>query len=110
MGQNVAHEAEAAQKTVRVRNGFIPSTIGRNPKTHAEQRFLTAEDIAQYHKTFTTLRNLALLLGQSWQSLTVRLKDANVAEFSPDGRDFGAVFAWRDLEQTLLCRWPRQTD
>lgn len=29
-----------------VRNGFIPSTIGRNPKTHAEQRYLTAEDIA----------------------------------------------------------------
>ncbi len=91
-----------------VRNGFIPSTIGQNPKTHADQRYLTAEDIAEYHKTFTTLRNLALLLGQSWQSLTFRLKDANIAEFSPDGRDFGAVFAWRDIELTLLCRWPRQ--
>ena len=67
--------------------------MGQNPKTHAEQRYLAAEDIAQYHKTFTTLRNLALLLGQSCQSLTVRLKEASIAEFSPDGKDFGAVFA-----------------
>ncbi|MBC7735999.1 MAG: hypothetical protein H7245_01965 [Candidatus Saccharibacteria bacterium] len=90
-----------------VRNVFIPSTHGQNRMTHADQRYLTAEDIAQYHRTLTTLRNLALLLGQSWESLTVRLKEANVVEFSPDGRDLGAVFAWSDLEHSLLCRWPR---
>lgn len=81
-----------------VRNGHVPSTEGRHPKTGALQRFLAPDDIASFHARFATLRGLAVELGTPWQALRLELEDAGVLPFSPDGNDYGAIYERQALK------------
>lgn len=75
-----------------VRTGHVPSTEGRNPKTRGPQRFLSPADIAAFHERFVTLRGLAVELGLNWQALRRDLAQRDIAPFSPDGADYGAIY------------------
>lgn len=70
-----------------VREGHVPSTAGLHPKTGARQRFLAPANLAAFHERFVALRGLAVELGTSWQALRLRLANAGVCPFSPDGQD-----------------------
>ncbi|SFD77726.1 TniQ family protein [Roseivivax sediminis] len=86
----------------------MPSTIAQNPKRKARQRYISAQDHAAFDYRFITLRGLALVLGDTWQSTLSRLGAAEVRRFTGDGRDYGPVFLWEDLEEKLICRWPSE--
>lgn len=75
-----------------VREGHVPSTESRHPKTNALQRFLAPGDLTVFHERFVTLRGLAVELGIPWQALRPKLAAAGIEPFSPDGQDYGAVF------------------
>lgn len=93
-----------------VRGGHIPTTEDVNPKTKAAQRYLAPADVEAFHGRFVTLRRLASLLGLSWQALRVLLAEAEVAPFSPDGEDVGAIYEWSAIEAAFCCRWPRAAE
>ncbi|WP_253949362.1 hypothetical protein [Mangrovicoccus sp. HB161399] len=84
-----------------VRNGHVPSTEIRNPRTKAVQRYITKEDAAVFHDRFVTLRTLAKANGTTWQSLAPRLREAGVLPFSPDGADYGNLYLRAEAEGVL---------
>lgn len=84
-----------------VRQGHVPTTEMRNPRTGAMQRFIGTEDAAAFYLRFTTLRILSRAKGTTWQSLSHRLRAAGVTPFSPDGFDYGHVYLKKDVEAAL---------
>lgn len=90
-----------------IRKGHTSATMARNPKTHARQYYMQEQDIAAFKDNFVTLRELAILRGQSWQSLRAALKKDQVSQFSPDGLDYGPVFQWTVLEANGFAHRPR---
>lgn len=86
--------------------GVVPTTWAINPKTKAQQQYLSRADIEAFDRRFVTLRRLAHLLNLSWQSLRVQLIDANVPTFEADGKELGAIFEWLAIERHYCCRWP----
>ncbi|WGW05102.1 hypothetical protein [Tropicibacter oceani] len=84
-----------------VKNGHLPSTEIRNPRTKAMQRYIAKEDAAVFHERFVTLRTLAKAHAVTWQSLAPKLRDAGVLPFSPDGADYGYLYLRSEVEQVL---------
>ncbi|WCE66266.1 TniQ family protein [Sulfitobacter faviae] len=93
-----------------IRKGHTSATMARNPKTHARQYYMQEQDIAAFKGNFVTLRELAILRGQSWQSLRAALKKDQVSQFSPDGLDYGPVFQWSVLEACGIANRPVPQD
>jgi hypothetical protein len=89
-----------------IRSGHISTTTAVNPKTQAQQRFLSSGDVAAFYQRFVTLRRLAGLMCLSWQTLRVSLLEADVIAFTLDGEDVGALFEWSGIEAHFFCRWP----
>jgi hypothetical protein len=102
--KTVGLRPKAAMQLVRGRH--IPTTTGVNPKTNAQQTFLSSSDVAAFHLHFVTLRRLAALMQVSWQTLRVRFVEADVVAFTPDGEDVGALFEWSAVESNFFCRFP----
>ena len=73
----------------------------RNPKTNAEQKYISPEDARSFHRTFFTPRTMALAYQRSWQSLMADLRAQKVSAFSPDGEDYGSVFLRSEVEAVI---------
>lgn len=84
-----------------VKNGHLPSTEMRNPRTKAVQRYIAEKDAAVFHQRFVTLRALAKAHKVPWQSLALKLRDAGVLPFSPDGADYGHLYLRSEVENAL---------
>jgi len=81
--------------------GHTPATKLRNPKTGMANIFVTAADIAAFHRRFVTMRTLSAETGRAIPGLRVQLKRAGVAVFSPDGQDFGHLYLREEVEAAL---------
>ncbi|OHC54759.1 MAG: hypothetical protein A3D16_09485 [Rhodobacterales bacterium RIFCSPHIGHO2_02_FULL_62_130] len=81
--------------------GHTPATSLRNPKTGMANIFVTAADIAAFHRRFVTMRTLSAETGRAIPGLRVQLKRAGVAVFSPDGQDFGHLYLRAEVEAAL---------
>jgi hypothetical protein len=81
--------------------GHTPATPLRNPKTGIANIFVTAADIADFHRRFVTMRTLTAETGRAIPELRAELKRAAVAVFSPDGQDFGRLFLREEVEAAL---------
>lgn len=90
-----------------IKNGHTPATMAQNPKTRAQQYYMQEKDIVAFKGNFVTLRELAILRGQSWQSLHATLREYDVATFSPDGLDYGLLYKWVILEENDIAHRPR---
>lgn len=82
-------------------NGHTSATMMRNPKTNAEQKYISPEDAKSFHRTFFTPRTMALAYQRSWQSLLADLRARKVSAFSPDGEDYGSVFLRSEVEAAI---------
>ena len=56
-----------------IRNGFQQATLLKNPRTKADQFYLTVQDISKFHAEFQTSRTIALHYDRSWQSVCAEL-------------------------------------
>lgn len=81
--------------------GHTPATTLRNPKTGMANIFVTAADIAAFHRRFVTMRTLSAETGRAIPGLRAELKRAGVAVFSPDGQDFGHLYMREEVEAAL---------
>ncbi|WP_420024083.1 TniQ family protein (plasmid) [Cereibacter azotoformans] len=81
--------------------GFASATMLRNPRTKAEQLYITEEDAEAFHRVFLTSRTMAKELGRSWQSLGAELRAKGVQAFSPDGCDYGQLYLRSDVAAAL---------
>ena len=91
-----------------IKKGHTPATMARNPKTRAQQYYMQEQDIAAFKERFVSLRELALLQGQNWQSLSGALRANNVSPFSPDGFDYGPLYEWAVLEEGGIAHRPQR--
>ncbi|MGO4910677.1 TniQ family protein [Pseudorhodobacter sp. W20_MBD10_FR17] len=91
-----------------IKKGHSPATMARNPKTRAQQYYMQAHDIVAFNQRFVTLRDLAILKGQNWQSLSAALRANEIAPFSPDGFDYGPLYEWTVLEESGLAHRPQR--
>lgn len=82
--------------------GHTPATTLRNPKTGVANIFVTAADIAAFHRRFVTMRTLSAETGRAIPELRADLKRAGVAVFSPNGLDFGRQFLREEVVAALV--------
>ncbi len=79
--------------------GHTPATRMLNPKTQANQFYITTGNADAFHEKFFTTSTMAKAFGCSWQSLSADLRRKGVHPFSPDGIDYGPLYL-RDV----VCR------
>nr|WP_321511382.1 hypothetical protein [uncultured Celeribacter sp.] len=77
--------------------GYVPASKIINPRTKRPQYWMTPENMATFRRQFATLTTLAAETGQHRNSLKGQLASGRVARFSPEGRDFGAVYLRDDV-------------
>ncbi len=82
-------------------DGHTPATRAVNPRTKAEQFYITTADAAAFHAKFFTPRSMANTYRRSWQSLRVDLDQEGITPFSPDGRDYGRIFLRSQVEHVF---------
>ena len=82
-------------------DGLMPATRATNPKTKAEQFYITAGDADAFHARYFTPRTMATAYGKSWQSLRPELERLDIIPFSQDGRAYGRVFLRSTVEERI---------
>ena len=85
----------AARRLVML--GLTPSTELRNPASGAMQQYITPADLCAFHQRYATLLTLSHELGRAWQGVSHLLKVKHVPRVQVDGRDFGQLYARKDL-------------
>lgn len=75
-----------------ITKGHLPSTKIRNPRTNAEQLYISLSDAEAFHAKFFTLRIMSSKFVRSQQSLSAELAAASIKPFSPGGENFGHVY------------------
>lgn len=81
--------------------GQTPAIRLRNRKTGIVNTFVTAADIAYFHRRFVTMRTLSAETERAIPELRADLKRAGVAVFSSEGKDFGRLFLREEVEAAL---------
>lgn len=82
-------------------NHHTPSTVMQNPRTKADQHYISSENAKAFHAAFMTPRTMSAAYERSWQSIGAELKAKAVQPFSPDGEDYGSLFLREDVEVAL---------
>lgn len=90
-----------AYMTRLVKDGHVSTFEMRNPRTKAMQRYIGPAEAAAFHERFVTLRILSRTRGESWQSLSSKLRDAGVAPFKPGDTDYGNIYLKYDVQSAL---------
>lgn len=86
-------------------DGQTPATRAVNPKTKAEQFYITTADAEAFHSRYFTPRTMATTYRRSWQSLRPDLERLSLGTFADAGRDYGRIFLRSRVEE-LLGRCP----
>lgn len=73
-------------------DGHTPATRAINPRTNAEQFYITTADAEAFHAKYFTPRTMANAYQKSWQSLRVELDCQCVKPFTQDDWEYGRVF------------------
>ena len=82
-----------------IAKGHSPSTKIRNPRTNAEQMYISVSDAEAFHAKFYTLRIMSSKFGRSWQRLSAELAAANIKPFSPGGENFGHIYLREQVDR-----------
>jgi hypothetical protein len=82
-------------------DGHTPATRAINPRTNAEQFYITTADAEAFHAKYFTPRTMANAYRRSWQSLRVDLDLYEIRPITCDDRDYGRVFLRRVVESHL---------
>ncbi len=82
-------------------DGHTPATRAINPRTNAEQFYITTADAEAFHAKYFTPRTMANAYRRSWQSLRVELDRHGVTKFKENNRDYGRIFARGSVERCL---------
>ena len=82
-------------------DGHTPATRAMNPKTKAEQFYITTANAEAFHARYYTPRTMATAYQRSWQSLRPDLERLGLRPFTESDRDYGRVFLRRSVEEAL---------
>lgn len=80
-----------------IKNRHTTATRMQNPKTKAEQDYITDEDAANFHERFFTPRTMSLHFEKSWQKISAQMRRQSISAFSPDGEDYGSIYLRADV-------------
>ncbi|MEP1535434.1 MAG: hypothetical protein ABJQ34_14340 [Paracoccaceae bacterium] len=80
-----------------IKNRHTTATRMQNPKTKAQQDYITDEDSANFHERYFTPRTMALHFEQSWQKISAQMRRRSIRAFSPDGEDYGSIYLRADV-------------
>jgi hypothetical protein len=82
-------------------DGHTPATRAVNPRTKAEQFYITPADAEAFHAKYFTPRTMANAYRRSWQSLRVELERNTIMPFNSGERDYGRVFPREAVEKII---------
>ncbi|MCL1629694.1 hypothetical protein M3N55_13230 [Roseibaca sp. V10] len=82
-------------------DGHTPATRAINPRTNAEQFYITTADAEAFHAKYFTPRTMANAYRRSWQSLRIELQQYGTGQFRRDDCDYGRIFL-RDMVECCL--------
>lgn len=82
-------------------DGHTPATRAVNPRTKAEQFYITPADAEAFHAKFFTPRTMANAYRRSWQSLRVELERNTIMPFNNGERDYGRIFPREAVEKII---------
>ena len=82
-------------------DGHTPATQAVNPRTKAEQFYITPADAEAFHAKYLTPRTMANAYRRSWQSLRVELDQHGIVPFRLGDRDYGRVFLRSTVEKVI---------
>lgn len=80
-----------------IKDGHVSAHLMPNPKTGRLQYQMAPEDMAAFHKNFITLTTLSAETGHHRNTLKALLASHQIAPFSPQGQDFGALYRRSDV-------------
>ncbi|WP_323042269.1 TniQ family protein [Gemmobacter sp.] len=72
-----------------------------NPRTGRPQHRMSPADMAAFHRRFVTLTTLSAETGQHRNTLKALLVAHRITPFSPEGKDFGAVYLRADVAAVM---------
>jgi len=84
-----------------VTHGYVQATGQINPRTKANQDFISERDAAAFHKRFFTLRTMSVHYGVTWQKLAAELRLRGIRPYSPDGLDLGNIYLRDNIPKDL---------
>ncbi|WP_052245218.1 hypothetical protein [Halocynthiibacter namhaensis] len=84
-----------------VGNKHTTATRMQNPKTKAEQDYITDEDAANFHEKFFKPRTMSLHFEKSWQKISAEMRLRSICVYSPDGEDYGSIYLRSDIPTDL---------
>lgn len=82
-------------------DGHSPATRAINPRTRAEQFYITTADEDAFHKKYFTPRTMAKAYRRSWQSLRAELDRHDLAPIKVVDREYGRIFLRSRIEKHL---------
>jgi len=82
-------------------DGHTPATRAINPRTNAEQLYITTSDAEAFHAKYFTPRTMANEYRRSWQSMLAELDKQEVAPFRQGDRSYGRVFLRVSVQRSL---------
>jgi len=82
-----------------IKAGHVTAYQIINPRTGRAQYRMTPKDMAAFHRRFVTLTTLSAETGQHRNTLKGHLAARRIAPFSPERKDFGAVYLREDTEE-----------
>lgn len=81
--------------------GHAPAFWSRHPVTRRAVLYVSADDIAEFHRRFLTPMMMQREFGLHRQTCTARVRAAGIKPFSPDGADFGPLYLRQEAEPVL---------
>jgi len=75
-----------------VLDGHTPATRAINPRTKAEQFYITPADAAAFHARYFTPRTMANEYRRSWQSLLAELDRQGISAIKFGDQEYGRIF------------------
>ncbi|SLN72123.1 hypothetical protein ROA7450_03991 [Roseovarius albus] len=81
--------------------GHTPATSMPHPKYGGEWIYASVRDIEVFHKRFLTTKTMKEEFERSKKALLLKLEEAKVQRFSPNGEDYGPLYLREDVEPVL---------
>lgn len=81
--------------------GHTPATSMPHPKYGGEWIYASVRDIEEFRKRFFTSKTMKEEFQQSKKTLLLKLEEANVKRFAPNGEDYGPLYLRAEVESVL---------
>jgi len=90
-----------------IETGIVVAHKGRFPGKRTSQRIIPLEQVERFQSRFVTTGGLSDLIGETRRTIRTRIRLCDLKPSSQDVKVDAPFFDWQEVEQKLVCRWPK---